>query len=152
MLEAAQESWETVKHLDPSPIYGDILWFSGTVLLRMGRLVDASHSFEKSLSAQQHVGAVAAIAETLSWFGHMYLHTGAYSDAYSASEAAAEKYADLDDESPDRQEYEPKCRENMERIKLKQENPDQRIWFHKPRSDRNEYGGLFYPPEVPSHP
>jgi len=118
VLEATQEAWETIKYLDPSPIYGDILWFYGTVLLRMGRLVDASYSFEKSLGAQQHVGAILGTADTLSWFGHMYLHTGAYPDAYSAFEAAAEKYADLGDESPDRQ-YEPKCRENMERIKLK---------------------------------
>jgi len=152
VLEAAQEAWETVKHLDPSPIYGDILLLSGMVLLRMGRLVEASQSFEKSLGAQQHVGAVAAVADTLSWFGHMFLHTGAYSDAYSASEAAAEKYADLGDESPDRQRYEPKCRENMEMIKLKQENPDQRIGFHRPWGDRDQYLDLFYPPEVPSHP
>jgi len=152
VLEAAQEAWETVEHLDPSPIYGDILWFSGTVLLRMGRMVDASHSFEKSLSAEQHVGAVGAVADALSWFGHMYLHTGAYSDAYSAFEAAAEKYAGLGDESPDRRRYEPKYRENMERIKLKQENPDQRIGFYRPRCDRDEYRNLFYPPEATSYP
>jgi len=152
VLEAAQEAWETVEHLDPSPIYGDILLLSGGILLRMGRMVDASHSFERCLSAEQYVGAILGTADALSWFGHMYLHTGAYPDAYSAFEAAAEKYADLGDESPDRQRYEPECRENMERIKLKQKNPDQRIGFHKPRLHRDWYEGLFYPPEVPSHP
>jgi len=155
VLEATQEAWETVKHLDPSPIYGDILWLSGNVLLRMGRMVDASHSFERCLSAQQYVGAVCAVADVLSCFGHMYLHTVAYSDAYLAFEAAAEKYVDLGDESPARQEYESRCRENMERIKLKQKNPDQRIGFYRPRGDRDAYGGLstlFYPPEVTSHP
>jgi len=151
VLEATQEAWETVKHLDPSPIYGDILWLSGNILLRMGRMVDASHSFKRCLSAQQYVGAVCAVADALSCFGHMYLHTVAYSDAYLAFEAAAEKYADLGDESPARQKYESSCRENMERIKLKQKNPDQRIGFYRPRGDRDAYGGLltlFYPPEV----
>jgi len=152
VLEAAQEVWETVKHLDPSPIYGDILLLSGTVLLRMGRMVDASHSFERCLSAQQHVGAILGTADALSWFGHMYLHTGAYLDAYSAFEAAVEKYADLGDESPDRQMFEPKCRKNMENIKLKQENPDLSIGFYRPRCDRDWRRGPFYPPEVPSHP
>ena len=152
VLEAAQEAWEVVKHLDPSPIYGDILSLSGRVLLRMGRLVDASHSFEKSLGAQQHVGATLATADVLSWFRHMYLHTGAYADAYSAFEAAAEKYADLGDESRDRQVYVPRCRKNMDNIKLKQENPDQRIGFYRPRNDRDWQRDLFYPPEVRSHP
>jgi len=152
VLEAAQEAWEVVKRLDPSPIYGDILLLSGIVLLRMGQLVEASQSFEKSLSAQQHVGATLATAETLSCFGHMYLHTGAYSDAYSAFEAAAEKYADLGDESPDRQLYEPQCRENMESIKLVQESPDQCIGFYRPRNDRDWQCDLFYLSEVTSHP
>ena len=116
----------------------------------MGWLTDASHAFEKALSAQQHVGATLATADTLSCFGYLYLHTGTYSDACSAFEAAAEKYADLGDGSADRQEYEPKCRWNMERIKLKQENPDERIGFYRPRCDRAKYRGLFYPPEVPS--
>jgi len=152
VLEAAQEAWEVVKHLDPSPIYGDILLLSGWVLLRMGRLVDASHSFEKSLGAQQHVGAILGTADALSWFGHMYLHSGAYADAYLAFEAAVEKYADLGDESLDRQLFEPRCRENMGNIKLKQENPDLRIGFYRPRGDRNWQRDLFYPPEATSYP
>ena len=117
----------------------------------MGQLIDASHSFERCLSAQQFVGAVSAVASALSCLGRMYLHTGAYSDAYSAFEAAAQKYAELGDESSDREVYEPKCRENMERIKLKQDNPDQQIGFHRPRADRDEHD-LFYPPEVTSSP
>jgi len=152
VLDAAQEAWEVVKHLEPSAIYGDILSLSGMVLLRMGRLVDASHSFEKSLSAQQHVGAILGTADALSWFGHLYLHTGTYPDAFSAFEAAADKYVDLGDESAYRQEYELKCRENMDWIKSKQENPDKYIEFYRPRGDRSEYDGLFYPPKVTSLP
>ena len=152
VLDVAHEAWEAVKHLEPSPIYGDILLLSGWVLLRMGRLVDAFHCFEKGLSSQQYVGAVLNVADALSWLGHLYLHTGAYPDAYSAFEAAAKKYADLGDESPDRQAYEPRCKENMERIKSKQENPDQRIGFYRARNDRDVYHDLFYPPEVTSHP
>jgi len=149
VLEAAQEAWEVVKHLDPSPIYADILELSGWVLLRMGRLMEASQSFEKCLSAYQYVGAALGAAAVWSHFGYLYLHTGAYTDAYSAFEAAAERYADLGDESPDRQRHEPRCRENIGRIKLKQENPDHRIGFYRPWGERDE-DDLFYPPEVPS--
>jgi len=152
VLEAAQEAWEVVEHLDPSPICGHIPWLSGMVLIRMGQLVGASQFFEKYLRTSQYVGGVLDIADALSCFGYLYLHTGAYSDAYSAFEAAAEKYADLGDESPDRQVFEPRCRENMERIKLKQENPDLRIGFYRPRCDRDEYRDLFYPLEATSSP
>jgi len=151
VLDAVQEAWEVVKHLDPSSIYSNILSLSGRVLLRMGRLVDASSSFETCLRTRQYVGEMLGVAVTFSDFGYMYLHTGAYSDAYLAFEAAAEKYADLGDKSPDRQTHEPRCRENMERIKLKQENPDRRIGFYRPRGARAE-DDLFYPPEVTSHP
>ena len=150
VLDAVQEAWEVVKDLEPSPIYADILELSGSVLVRMGRLVDASHSFEKSFGAQQHVGAMLGAAEALSYIGHMYLHTGAYSDAYSAFEGAAEKYVELGDNSSARQVFEPRCRKNMEWIKLKQENPGRRIGFYRPRSDR-DWRHLFYPPEVTFH-
>jgi len=149
VLEAAQKAWEVVKDLEPSPVYGTILALSGQVLLRMGRLIDASHSFEKGLRAQRYIGAPLGVADVLSNLGYLYLHTGAYSDAYSAFEAAAENYADLGVESPDRRKFEPKCRENMERIKLKQENPDQRIGFHRPRTDR-KWLHPFYPPKATS--
>ena len=147
VLDAVQEAWEVVKHLEPSSISGDILELFGRVLLRMGRLVDASLFFDESLGAQRYIGATLGAADVLSDFGYMYLHTGAYSDAYSAFEAATKTYAELGDESC---WYEPPSRENMERIKLKQENPEQRIGFHRPRLDRDD--DLFYPPEVTSHP
>ena len=151
VLEAAQEAQKAVKHLDPSPVYGNILSFSGRILLRMGRLVQASQFLENGLSVQQDVGAALGVADTLSFFGHMYLHTGAYSDAHSAYEAAAEKYADLGDESYFRQVFEPRCRENMKRIKLKQDNPGWHIGFYRPRCHRDgndDLLTLFYPPEA----
>jgi len=151
VLEAVQEAWEVIKHLDFSLIYSDILTLSGWVLLRMGRLVDASYAFEKSLSAQQYVGAALGVADAWFDFGYLYLHTGAYSDSYSAFEVAAQQYADLEDKTLDRQKCESRCRENMERINLKQENPDQPIGFHRPLGDR-DWPHLFYPPEVASHP
>ena len=151
VLEAAQDAQELVKHLGPSFIYGDILSLSGRVLLRMGRPVEASHSFETCLHTRQYVGQVLGVAVTFSDFGYMYLHTGAYADAYSAFEVAVERFSVLDEESPDRRTFEPRCRQNMERIKLKQENPDQRIGFFRPPGDR-DWLKPFYPPEVASHP
>jgi len=152
VLEAAQEAWEVVKILDPSPIYGDILGLSGQVLLRMGRLIDASHSFEKSLRAHQYFGAVMGVADALADIGYMYLHTDAYPDAYSAYEAAAEKYASLGDKSPDGQKHGGRCRENMQRIKLRQGNPEVLIefGFHRPRCDRDRKL-LFYPSGLTSN-
>ena len=146
VLEAAQEAWGVVEHSDPSSIHGHILWLSGMVLLRMGRLVDASQSFEKYLYTSHYVGGVLDIADALSCFGYMYLHIGAYSDAYSAYEVAADKYADLFH----RRKHELRCRENMEWIKLKQENQSRRMGFHRPRLDRDQHN-LFYPLEVTSY-
>ena len=147
--DAVQEAWEIAGHLEPSYVHGNILVLLGEVFVRMGRLVDAMNAFEKCLSAYQYIGAGLGVAQALDNIGYAYLHTGAYSDAYSAFEAAAEKYADLGDNSSDRQEFEPRCRENMENIRLKQENSDQVIGFYRPRNNREQ--DLFYPAAT-SHP
>ena len=147
--DAVQEAWEIAGHLEPSYVHGNILVLLGEVFVRMGRLVDAMDAFEKCLSAYRYIGAGLGVAQALDNIGYAYLHTGAYSDAYSAFEAAAEKYADLGDNSSDREEFEPRCRENMENIRLKQENPDQVIGFYRPRNNREQ--DLFYPAAT-SHP
>jgi len=147
--DAVQEAWEIAGHLEPSYVHGNILVLLGEVFVRMGRLVDAMNAFEKCLSAYQYIGAGLGVAQALDNIGYVYLHSGAYSDAYSAFEAAAEKYADLGGNSSDRQEYEPRCRENMENIRQKQENPDQVIGFYRPRNNREQ--DLFYPTAT-SHP
>ena len=139
--EAVQEAWGLVRHLDPSYVSCTILALLGQVFVRMGRLVDAMNAFERSLGACQYIGAGLGVAEALYNIGYVYLHTGAYSDAYSAFETSAETYAGLGDGQGNAQ----RCKMNMDRIKLKQEDPaDQHIGFYRPRTAR-EWQDLFYP-------
>ena len=142
VLEAAQEALKLVEHLDPSPIYGDILLLSGWVLLRMGRLVEASHSFEKCLCARQYISEVLGVAQVFESFGVLYLHRGAYPDAYSAYEAALEKYTSMDGGVS--QNGVRRCRLNMARIRSKESNPKEEIGFYRPSFTRDS-DTLFFP-------
>jgi len=141
---AVQEAWEIAGPLEPSYVQGNILLLLGQVFVRMGRLVDAMNTFEKCLNAYQYIGVELGVAQTLDNIGFIYLHTGAYSDAYSAFETAAETYAGLGEDSPDGRISAPRCRTNMEKSKLKQEDPDQRLDFYRPGGTR-EWEVPFYP-------
>jgi len=137
VLEAIQEAWEVAKHLEISGIHGHIHLRAGEVLLRMGKLPEALHSFEKALSAFKSVGADGCSADALASIGFLYLHTGAYSDAYKGYKAAADIYAGFVEHSHDGRETERQCRENMEKIRFKLENPERMIEFYKPRTIRD---------------
>ena len=145
VLNAVQEAWEAARAFDPVALHGMIHCLSGQVLLRMGKLPDALTSFEKALSAYQYVGAAMVIADALASIGYVYLHTGAYSDAYGAYEAAADNYASLGENSPDGRRCNRESKSNMEDIQRKQENPDMHVGFYRPRLDR-DHDELFYPP------
>jgi len=145
VLKAIQEAWEIARAFDPLALHGMIHCLCGQVLLRMGKLPDGLTSFEKALGAYQYVGAAMVIADALASIGYVYLHTGAYSDAYGAYEAATESYASLGKNSPDGQRCKMESRTNMENIRRKQENPDMHIGFYRPRLDR-DHDELFYPP------
>jgi len=145
---AVQEAWDMARHLEPSNDHGAILLLLGRVFIRRGRLVDAMKAFEKCLGAYRYIGARLGVAQALDSIGYVYLHTGAYSDAYSAFETATETYASLGGKSSDARMYGSRCRENIERIILKMENPYQHIGFYRPRGTREV--DLFYP-AAPSH-
>ena len=140
LLEAVQEGMEIGKLLGPSPIYGHILMHYGLVHLRMGRLVEALDSFEKCLGTYQYTGMVLGVAQAWDYIGLLYLHTGAYTDAYSAYGAAVQKYVSRGENYTAQM-----CRVNMDRIKSKEENPQENIGFYRPSCDR-DYSTLFYPP------
>jgi len=146
VLMAVQEGLDVGTLLDPSSIYGEILMLSGLVHLRTGRLVEAMDSFEKCLAAHQCTGVVLGVAQAWDYIGLLYLHTGAYPDAYSAYATAVEKYVSLG-EGLSVQIGLPSCRKNMDRIKLKQENPKERIGFYRPGCDRDS-SILFYPQAI----
>jgi len=147
---AVQEAWEMARHLGPSSIQGATLLLLGRVFVRMDRLVDAMNAFEQCLSAFQYIGSGLGVAQALETIGYVYLHTGAYSDAYLAFETAAGAYANLGEKLDDGKMFGLRCRENMTKVKLKQEKPDQHIGFHRPRATR-EVRDLFYPAAT-SHP
>ena len=144
VYETLQEAWEIARHLEPLGDHSAIYILLGHVFIRMGRPVDAMNAFEKSLGVSQYIGGGLGIADALESIGYVYLHTVAYWDAYSAFETAVEAYAGLGEKSPDGKVFGSRCRENMARIKLKQENPNQRIGFYRPRCTR-EWRDLFYP-------
>jgi len=142
-LEALQEAWEIAKPLVKSNLHGSIHMLSGLVFLRMGQPTDALHSFEQSLGAYQYAGGAAGAADALSAIGHTYVHLSAYSDAYRAYEAAADKYSTWGEDSGVGQRPEKRCRKNMDRIRRKQETPEEEIGFYRPRTDQDD--GLFFP-------
>jgi len=72
--------------------------------------------------------------------GYGYLRRGDYDNAYGAYEAAAEKYIGVVYANT----IVEWCKDNMVRIKQKQENTDTVIGFH--RHDLDFDDTLFYPP------
>ena len=140
---AIQEALEVAECLEPSYVHGNILLLLGQVFIRMGRLVDAMNSFEKCLGIYRYIGVGLGVAQAFDFIGFVYLHTGAYSDAHPAFEAASEAYASLGETLPDAQTCMLQCKQNMEYIRLKNECPGMRIGFSRPRGIREIF--LFYP-------
>jgi hypothetical protein len=69
--------------------------------------------------------------------GYGYLRRGDYENAYGAYDAAAEEY-------PPNSRAETRCKDNMAKIKRKQENPDAEVGFQRHGMDP-ESESLFYP-------
>ena len=86
-----------------------------------------------------YIGNRLQVAYALEHMGYGYLRRGDYQNAYGAYEAAAEKYLGTFDAR-----CEKNCKENMDRIKQKQENPDMVIGFCRHYFDVDE--SVFYPP------
>jgi len=87
-----------------------------------------------------YIGDRLTVAQALEYMGYGYLRRGDYQNAYAAYQAAGEKYigtvyANIGG---------GRCKDNMARIKKKQENTDTIIGFQRPGIDFDDT--LFYPP------
>ena len=78
-----------------------------------------------------YIGDRLTVARTLEYMGYGYLRRGDYHNAYGAYEVAAEKYIGTVYANTDV----GRCKDNMARIKQKQENTDTVIGFERPNID-----------------
>jgi len=144
VLNALEEAWMSVEGQPPydSHSYGASSHFIyGSVLIRKNQMQEALLQFEKGLLAYANQGGVMGIGDSMAYIGYAYLHLGDYVNAHAAYEAAREKYASAGESL---QYPTTQCEENLDRILKKQQNSDENIGFHRPRTHRDAED-LFYP-------
>jgi tetratricopeptide (TPR) repeat protein len=139
-LDAIEEAWKLAQLTENVSLQAEISLTFGKILFSTNRDTEAWEYIEISLMKASYIGGRHTIARALEYMGYGYLRRGDYHNAYGAYEAAAEKYigtvyADADG---------GRCKNNMARIKQKQENTDTVIGFH--RHDLDIDRTLFYPP------
>ena len=138
-VDAIQEAW---KYTQLSGNESDQMYISmglATYLFSVNRDTEAWKYLEISLMKASYIGNRLQVAYAYEHMGYGYLRRGDYQNAYGAYEAAAEKYHGTFDAR-----CEKNCKENMDRIKQKQQNPDLVIGFCRHYFDVEE--SLFYPP------
>ena len=139
-LDAIKEAWKHA-HLTNSVSFQAIISLSfGKILFSVNRDAEAWMYIEISLMKASYIGRRLTVARALEYMGYGYLRTGDYHNAYGAYEAAAEKYIGTVDANTGG----VKCKDNMARIKVKVENTDTVIGFHRHGLDFDRT--LFYPP------
>jgi tetratricopeptide (TPR) repeat protein len=138
-LDAIEEAWKLAQLTENVSIQADISLNFGGFLFSANRDIEAWEYLELSLMKAFNIGKRYTVANTLEYMGYGYLRRGDYQNAYGAYEAAAEKYFGTvytDTRGG-------KCKDNMARIKQKQENTGAVIGFH--RHDFDFDRTLFYP-------
>ena len=139
-LHAIEEAWKHAQLTENVAIQARISLDFGRFLFSADRDAEAWEYIEISLMKASYVGNRLTVAQALEYMGYGYLHRGNYQNAYSAYEAAAENYIGTVDANSSVGE----CKDNMARIKQKQENTKTVIGFYRPSIDVNKT--LFYPP------
>jgi tetratricopeptide (TPR) repeat protein len=138
-LDAIEEAWKYAELTANQDFQISISLDLGSILFSTNQDTKAWKYIELSLINASYIGNRLAVARALEYMGYGYLRRGDYQNAYGAYEAAAEKYLGTVDA------YDVKvCKDNMARIKTKQENPDTVVGFYRSRLDIDET--LFYPP------
>jgi tetratricopeptide (TPR) repeat protein len=139
-LDNIEEAWKLAQLTESMSFQAEISLELGRILFSTNRDTEAWEYIEISLMKASYIGGRLTVARALEYMGYGYLHRGDYRNAYGAYEAAGEKYIGTVYANTSGE----KCKDNMARIKQKQDNTDTVIGFHRPGSiiDRTP----FYPP------
>jgi tetratricopeptide (TPR) repeat protein len=138
-LDAMEEAWKYAELTDSPSIQASISLDFGKTLFSANSDTEAWKHIEIALMKASYIGDQFTAAQALEYTGYGYLRRGDYQNAFGAYQATAEKYFSIG------QAYHlGRCKENMTRIKWKEENTDMTIGFHRPGVDVNQT--LFYPP------
>jgi tetratricopeptide (TPR) repeat protein len=125
-LYAVEEGWKYAQLTENVPIQAAILLDFGRILFSTNSDTEAWKYIEISLMKASYIGDRLTVARALEYMGYGYLRRGDYQNAYGAYEAAAEKYIGTVDANTGG----GNCKDNMARIKQKQENTGAVIGFH----------------------
>ena len=140
-LDAIEEAWKYSKMSANQHFQISISLDHGRIFFSNNRDTEAWKHIETALTNASYIGNRLHVARALDYMGYGYLRRGDYQNAYSAYEAAAEKYLGTV-EAP----AVKRCKDNMAGIELKQGNPDAVIGFYRPPLDIDKT--LFYAPFV----
>ena len=138
-LDAIEEAWEYAQLTDNVSIQADISLDLSKTLFSADRDAQGWEYLELSLMKASYIGNRLVVAQALEYMGYGYLRRGDYHNAYGAYEAAAEKYMGTIHTNISGE----RCKDNMARIKVKEENTDTVIGFHRHSVDFD--WTLFYP-------
>ena len=138
-LESVEEAWKGAELTENASIQADISLDFGRILFSANRDTEAWKYIELSLMKALYTGKQLVAARALEYMGYGYLRRGDYQNAYGAYEAAADKYLGTVEAF-----VAVMCKDNMARIKRKQDNTDTDIGFHRPAIDHDSTI-LFYP-------
>jgi tetratricopeptide (TPR) repeat protein len=140
-VDANQEAWKYALSSDNQSDQMYISMSLATFLFSADRDTEAWKYLNIRLMKASYIGNRLQVAYAYEHMGYGYLRRGDYRNAYGAYEAAAENYRGTFDAR-----CEKNCKENMDRIKQKQKNPDMVIGFCRHYFDVDE--SAFYPPTV----
>ena len=138
-LDAIEEAWKYAELTDSRYYQSVISRTFGRILFNTNQDTKAWKNIEISLLNASYIGDRYQVAQSLEYMGYGYLRRGVYQNAYGAYEAAAENFLSTNYTGDVKQ-----CKDNMARVKRKQENPDEVVGFYRPSLEVDE--SLFYPP------
>ena len=140
-LDAIEEAWKYAELSSSQYTQMAISQTFGRILFKTDQDTKAWKHIEIALTNASYVGDRYNVARALEFMGYGYLRRGDYENAHGAYEASAEMNS-----GGSRSLNFELCKENMDRIKRKQENPDTIIGFYKPPDPGSTNKTLFYPP------
>ena len=140
-LDAIEEAWKYAELTASRHSQSAISLTFGEILFNTNQDTKAWKYMEISLINASYIGDRYQVAQALENMGYGYLRRGDYQNAYGAYEAAAENFLGTTTNYTGNVKQ---CKDNMARVKRKQENPDEVVGFYRPSSDVDK--SFFYPP------